>query len=81
MATTMYFEAELSALDSSANADPTKPTNQIEIYISSYSREHQLYLKHIDGDGKEVHSVISKDQAKQLLEGLESAMGYLGYDK
>lgn len=38
----MYLEAELSALDKAANADPAKPANLLEIYISSYSREHQL---------------------------------------
>lgn len=81
MATTMYFEAELSALDKAANADPTQPTNLVEIYVSSYSREHQLYIKHVDGNGKEVHSVITKQQAKDMLEGLDHAMGYLGYDK
>ena len=81
MATTMYFEAELSALDKAANADPAKPTNLLEIYISSYSREHQLYIKHVDGDGKEVHSVITTQQAKDMLAGLEDAMAYLGYDK
>jgi len=81
MATTMYFEADLAGLDSSANADLTNPTNKIEIYISSYSGEHQLYLKHIERGGKEVYSVITKYQAKQMLDGLEHAMGYLGYDK
>jgi len=79
MATTSYFEQDLSATDDSANADPSKVGCLLEIQVSSYSGKHQLYFRHVDANGVESYSVIPKAQAKELLAGLESAMGYLGY--
>lgn len=79
MATTTYFEQELLATDKSSNADPSQPKSTLEIQVSSFSGEHQLYLAHEDGEGNQSYSVIGKKQAQELLEGLETAMHYLKY--
>jgi len=81
MATTSYFEQELSATDEHSNADPSKPGCLLEIQVSSFSGKHQLYLRHVDAKGVESYSVLGKKQAQELLEGLEGAMHYLGYMK
>jgi len=81
MATTSYFEEELFAVAKNGKADRNAPKILFEIYISSFSGEHQLYLKHKTNDSEEVYSIIEKDQALRMLEGLENAVHYLGYLK
>ncbi|MCX7097056.1 MAG: hypothetical protein NTV43_04010 [Methylococcales bacterium] len=79
MATTSYFEGEIPTVNDIGKADKNKPTNLVEIYISSFSNDHELYLKHIDGEGNESRSILNKDQAKRMLKGLNDAMFFLGY--
>jgi len=81
MATTMYYEEKLSGLTHSATADPKQRGRIVEIYISSYSREHHIYLKHTDELGKETFSIFTKKQALELRDAMDRAVGYLGYDQ
>ena len=81
MATTSYFEQQLLATDNKSNADPKKQGCVLEILVSSFSGEHQLYLRHIDSKGIVSNSVIPKKQANELLDGLQDAMHYLSYTK
>jgi hypothetical protein len=81
MAATSYYKEEIPSVDKDGKADNDKPANLFEIYISSFSGEHELYLKHIDGESNESYSIINKEQANRMLEGLENAMHYLRYLK
>lgn len=81
MTTTSYFEEKIPIPNDIGKADENAQTNLVEIYVSSFSGEHELYLKHTDSEGKESRSIINKEQAKRMLSGLDSAMIYLGYSK
>lgn len=76
MATTSYFEEELPAVGGNGKADHEKSSNLLELYISSYSGVHELYLKHVDDMGKESYSILVN-----MFRSLESALHYLGYLK
>jgi hypothetical protein len=79
MATTSYFEEEIPTTDAHGKANKNKQTNLVELYISSFSGEEELYPRHIDEEGKESRSILCKDQAERMLEGLRTAMLCLGY--
>ena len=81
MATTSYFEEEIPTPGDNGKADENQQTNLVEIYISSFSGDEELYLKHIDGEGKESRSILCKEQAERMLESLKNAMFFLGYCK
>lgn len=78
MAGISYFEEEISVAGKNAKADG-KLTNIVEIYVGSFSGNEELYLKNTDVDGKESCSIISKEQAERMLDGLRTAMLTLGY--
>nr|WP_280971445.1 hypothetical protein [Cupriavidus gilardii]WDE72684.1 hypothetical protein [Cupriavidus gilardii] len=77
MATTSYFEQDVPVADESADA--SQDHRRLELYITSFSGRHQLYLKTEDANGEETDLVLSKEQARALADGLDRAMGYLGY--
>lgn len=77
MATTSYFEQDVPVVDEKAEA--SQETRGLEVYTTSYSGRHQLYLKYVDENGQGTDLVLSKEQARELSEGLDRAMGYLGY--
>jgi len=78
MATTMYYGEYLQPV-----SDPRKSEKPdkiyIEVFVSSVTGEHELYLKVIDQEERDV--ILSKAQAQELLGGLEGAMHYLRYLK
>lgn len=79
MATTSYFEQDLPVADEAAEA--SKETRGLEVYVTSFSGRHQLYIKYVDENGEGTDLVLSKQQARDLLDGLDRAMTYLGYDR
>lgn len=79
MGPTSYFKERLPRATHDGHPDNAAPRNKVEIYASSSSGVQMLYLKHIDGDGNEVDSVLSEESAKRILDGLERAAYYLGY--
>tara|TARA_R110002167_G_scaffold215893_2_gene420751 strand:+ start:560 stop:808 length:249 start_codon:yes stop_codon:yes gene_type:complete len=80
MATTSYFEEDLYPPNDDGRADKSKPSNTLEVIVSNFHGDHQIYLKITDesGEGKTLH--LSKEQAKSLSDGCESADLYIGYD-
>lgn len=81
MATTSYFEKEITAVKEGLR-DPKKK-HVVEVSISSFSGKHELYLSVRNGSSTENASsvIFDKDQAVEFLEQFEKAMFYLGYTK
>jgi hypothetical protein len=81
MATTSYFEAPLLVANAKGKADESSRKSTLEVLVSSYSGEHQIYLKTIGPDGREHMLIVDRGNTVALLDGLERAAFYLGYLK
>jgi hypothetical protein len=80
MGTLFHFDQEMPASDEQARGKD-EATRQVEIFTSS--GDHEIHLRignlneHHQGTGFSVH--LDKARANELLEGLQSAMDFVGY--
>lgn len=79
MATTSYFEEQLSPAGADGKVDPSGLTTTFEILVSSFSGEHKIYLKVVDPNGDERSFPLGRRQAVAIHNGLERACHYLQY--
>jgi len=49
MASTFYFEEVLYPPNKDGRADKTKPGNTLEIFVSNFYGDHQIFLRVTDG--------------------------------
>ncbi|WP_279451672.1 hypothetical protein [Aeromonas dhakensis] len=81
MSTTVYFEGQLYPTDEkNGRSDKSKPSTEFEIFRSNYFGDDQIYLKLTSAEGQENIFHLTKSQASELSEGLESVVNYIGYD-
>ncbi len=81
MSTTVYFEGQLYPTDEQNwRSDKSKPSTELEIFRSNYFGDEQIYLKLTSAEGQESFFHLTKSQASELSEGLESVVNNIGYD-
>ncbi len=81
MSTTVYFEDKLYPTDEqNGRADKTKQATEMELFRTNYFGDDQIYLKFTNAEGQENIFHLTKVQASELSEGLESVVNYIGYD-
>lgn len=81
MSTTVYFEDKLYPIDGqNGRADKTKQATEMELFRTNYYGDDQIYLKFTNPEGQENIFHLTKVQASELSEGLESIVNYIGYD-
>lgn len=81
MSTTVYFEDKLYPTDEqNGRADKTQPATELELFRSNYFGDDQIYLKLTNAKGQESIFHLTKAQASDLSDGLESVANYIGYD-
>ena len=81
MGTTTYFESELyPPQDGNGRADTEQPATTVAVVVSNFYVDHQIYLQITDGNGDVKPLHLTKDQAKELIDGLQAADSYIGYD-
>ncbi len=78
MGTNFYFDEELPNVDDHVKREDGSK-NTVEVFISRFSGAHEIYLRHTDPDGNTAESILSPEKARNLFQGLDSAMTYLGY--
>jgi hypothetical protein len=80
MGTLFHFDQEMPASDEQARGKD-EATRQVEIFTSSGDHEIHLRIGNLNeqhqGTGFSVH--LDKARANELLEGLQSAMAFVGY--
>ena len=62
------------------NVASEQPSNTVEVFVSNYFDNHQIYLRVTDENGEEKTLHLNKKQAKSLSEGVDRAESYIGYD-
>ena len=79
MSTTSYFEEKLYPAGEDGRADNSKTATDVEVIRSNYFGDDQIYLRfESKGGSRSLH--LTKDQARELAEGLIDACNYIGYD-
>ena len=80
MSTTMYFEEKLYPPNDKGRADILEDPVTLEINSTNYFGDDQIFIKIASECGQDKSLHLSKKQAQQLSEALESARSYIGYD-
>ncbi len=81
MSTTEYFQDKLYPTnEQNGRADKNKEATEMQLFLSNYFGDHQIYLKLISAEGKETIFHLTKAQALDLSNSLERAVSYISYD-
>ena len=82
MATMSYFEEPLYAPGNDGLADTKGKPTVVEVVVSSFFANHQIFLRLKKGpresDCENLH--LTKEQAFELAEALDTAARSIGYD-
>ena len=80
MSTTMFFEQELYPANDEGRADVNKPSTELELFRTSFYGDDQIFLRVETPDGQRNILHLTKKQAQELAESLNSVVSYIGYD-
>lgn len=79
MSTTIYFEEKLYPAGENGRADTSKHETNVEVIRTNYYGDDQIFLK-FSSDEVSDSLHLTKEQAKELAEGILRACEYIGYD-
>ena len=80
MATTQYFEEKFYPPNAHGRADKTDDGTVIQLMVTSFYGDHQIFLRINEGMENEQELHLTKIQARDLAEALNAADQTIGYD-
>ncbi len=80
MGATFYYEEELFPPGDDGRADKEKEPTKLELMVSNFYSDHQIYLRIHNSKGEYTTLHLTKSQADELADSLTRCKSYIGYD-